>query len=104
MVKNPGGTQCLQTHLSKAQPNQAGTGLGLFLLVGKPRKDVGLGSVRHVTLKQARKKARRNQVNAREGNGLATDSPKTIPTFEQAAKSFITETQPSWKNSKATKE
>ena len=85
---------------------------GLFLLVGKQgskswgqrlrvngvRKDIGLGSFKHLSLKDAREKAFENQQAVKNGNGLVRKTG--VPTFREAAAKVIAMNEGDWRSPK----
>ena len=73
----------------------------LRTLVQGTRRDIGLGSVRLVSLADARDEAQRLRKVAREqGDPLAERQRPSIPTFADAARRFHAELVPSFKNVK----
>ena len=66
------------------------------LQVNNKRKCFGLGSVKHLSLKEARALAFKNQLAARGGIGLAAG----VPTFREAATKVIELNENDWKNPK----
>jgi len=66
------------------------------------RRDIGLGSVRLVSLSDAREEAARLRRFAREGGDPLAERLKAraTPTFEQAARRVHTDHAPSWRNVK----
>ena len=65
------------------------------------RRDIALGSVRHVRLAEAREEARRLQKIAKAGGDpLAERKRPSLPTFEDAARRYHAELVPSFKNRK----
>ena len=65
--------------------------------VGGKRKCFGLGSVKHLSLKEARALALRNQQAARSGSLSLTPN---LPTFREAAEKVITLNENDWKSHK----
>jgi|APTNR8051073442_1049403.scaffolds.fasta_scaffold05222_2 integrase len=104
------------------EPGKYGDGAGLFLLVGKGgarswilrtmvdgrRRDIGLGSAAHVSLAEAREKARETRGAIRQGidpvaaKHASQDSAgaSPVPTFREAAEQVHREHLPSWRNAK----
>ena len=67
------------------------------------RCDIGLGGYRLVTLAEARERARRYRLIARDGGDPLAEKRKArrvVPTFAEAAKAVHAEHQASWKNNK----
>ena len=98
-------------------PGRYADGNGLYLIVDKSgakrwmlrtmvrgkRRDMGLGSVRLVTLAEAREKAAQFRKVAREGGDPFTErqrNSRAVPTFQQAADKVHSERSPAWKNRK----
>jgi integrase len=97
-------------------PGRYGDGDGLYLLVGPngsrswvcrvqkggKRRDIGLGSVKKVTLAQAREKATkvRSQVEAGVDPLMERRKEEGIPSFREAAATVFAENQKSWRNAK----
>ena len=97
-------------------PGRYGDGDGLYLLIGPTgarswvcrvqkhgkRRDFGLGSVKKVTLAQAREKATkvRSQVEAGIDPIFERRKEAGIPTFRQAAALVFAENKKSWRNAK----
>ena len=98
---------------SDGKPRRYGDGNGLYLLVkpgvwgGKSwvqrivvhgvRRDLGLGSARIVTLKEAREVALDNLRLVRAGGDPLVLQRRGMPTFEQAADAVIRMHEPTWK-------
>ena len=102
---------------SLARPGRYGDGDGLQLLVDAAgsrrwvlrltacgrRRDVGLGSARHVSLSEARDKAAELRRLARNGVDPVAERRKArtaVPTFEEAARRVHSERLPTWRSSK----
>lgn len=82
------------------QPSGAKSWL-LRTLVQGTRRDIGLGSVRLVSLAEARDEAQRLRKVARgQGDPLAERQRPSIPTFAAAARRYHAELVPSFKNVK----
>src|SRR5689334_5739425 len=88
---------------NQSEPGRYADGNGLYLIVDENgakrwvlrtvvqgrRRDMGLGSVRLVSLAEARDRATQYRREARDGNdpfALRRQSTRTIPTFEAAAR------------------
>lgn len=98
-------------------PGRYGDGNGLYLIV-KPsgsknwilrtvvhgrRRDIGLGSLKLVSLAEAREKAVAMRKIAREGGDPTIDrktAKADVPTFEEAARQVHEARGPTWKNAK----
>lgn len=100
-------------------PGRFADGGGLYLLVAPSgtkswmlrtivmgtRRDIGLGSVRLVSLAEAREEARRLRKIARDGGDPLTERRRrVVPTFEDAAKQVHTARGASFKNEKHRKQ
>jgi integrase len=102
---------------NKSEPGRYADGNGLYLLVDpngakrwilrtvihSKRTDMGLGSVRLVTLADARKRAAEHRGIARDGGdpiALRRESSRTVPTFQQAAEAVHAGHSESWNNAK----
>ncbi len=73
------------------------------LVVQGVRRDLGLGSVRFVTLREAREQAFANQKTARLGGDPRADRRRArIPTFEEAAKATIAANRGGWRAAETT--
>ncbi|WP_377381175.1 tyrosine-type recombinase/integrase [Ponticaulis profundi] len=70
--------------------------------VRRARRDIGIGSLKYVTLAEARKKRDEIIEIARNGGDPIAERRKSkgIPTFEQGALEFIEEQESSWDNPK----
>jgi integrase len=94
------------------EPGLYGDGEGLYLKVsdgggkswilrtrvhGKPRK-YGLGSVAHITLAEARTKARELRGIARQGADPAAHRKREVLTFREAAKRVHEQLVPTWRS------
>ena len=104
-------------HVRNAKPGKYCDGNGLYLVVddsgakrwmlrtvvlGK-RRDIGLGSVRLVSLKEAREEARRLRRKARDGEDPISEKRRAmLPalTFEDAAKQVHTTHAATFRNEK----
>jgi integrase len=102
---------------NKTEPGRYADGNGLYLLVdpsgakrwilrtvihGK-RTDMGLGSVRLVSLAEARKRAAEHRGVARDGGdpiALRRESSRAVPTFREAANAVHEGHSKSWNNAK----
>jgi integrase len=100
-----------------SEPGRYGDGNGLYLVVdpsgakrwvfrtmvqGK-RRDIGLGSLRLVSLAEARTKAIEYRKLAREGGNPVEARRKakvSVPTFKEAATSTLEQHRPGWRNDK----
>ncbi len=105
------------TKVKNAPPGKHGDGDGLYLVVspsgarkwilriqhnGK-RRDIGLGSLKTVTLAEARDAAYELRRGAQKGIDPLVEKRRkseTIPTFKEAALQVIEEHKPTWKNQK----
>ena len=78
----------------------------LRIKVGKRRRDMGLGGLKDVTLKDACERARNARAVAFEGKDPIEDRKSSkrklvaIPTFSECAKRTIEAKRPGWKNAK----
>ncbi|MCX7143778.1 MAG: tyrosine-type recombinase/integrase [Proteobacteria bacterium] len=98
-------------------PGKYGDGNGLYLVVDLSgakrwllrtvvkgtRRDIGLGSLKLVSLAEAREESIRLRKTARAGGDPLAErraAKRVVPTFEAAARTFHTEHKPSWKNPK----
>lgn len=100
--------------IRNAKPGRLADGNGLFLItkasgtqswslrimVDGKRKEIGLGSTRELTLKQARDKADELRVTAKQTKTLPR-KPATAPTFHEAAETFIDLNAGKWKHDKS---
>ena len=121
MAKHPHRQLNALTVRNETRPGRYADGNGLYLVVDENgakrwvlrtvvqgrRRDMGLGSVRLVSLAEARDKATQYRREARDGNdpfALRQQSSRTIPTFEAAARQVHADFLPSWKNTKHGKQ
>jgi integrase len=98
-------------------PGRYADGNGLYLVVDKSgskrwilrlvvqgrRRDIGLGSVRLVSLADAREQAQQYRKTAREGGDPLAERRQarvTVPTFAEAARTVHAEHQSAWTNKK----
>ncbi len=102
--------------VKNAKPGRHGDGGGLYLLVSNTgakswllriqrdgkRRDIGLGSVRDVTLAEAREAATATRKLVRQGVDPVAERKRDaeIPTFRKVAGMVHAENAPSWKNDK----
>ena len=70
------------------------------LFIHGKRRELGLGSVRLVTLAQAREAAIANRRLARLGGNPLASRRHSVPTFEQAATKVFAMYRPNWKSAK----
>ncbi len=70
------------------------------LFIQGKRHELGLGSVRLVTLAQAREAAIANRRLARSGGNPMASRRQSVPTFEQAAAKVVAMHRPNWKGAK----
>jgi integrase len=101
------------------KPGRYGDGDGLFLVVGPTgagkwvlrvqkdnrRRDIGLGSARHVGLAEAREAATKIRSTLREGRDPVAErkarrAATSLPTFEEAARKVHGEFKAGWRNDK----
>ena len=102
---------------NKTEPGRYADGNGLYLLVDpsgakrwilrtvihSKRTDMGLGSVRLVSLAEARKRAAEHRGVARDGGdpiALRREYSRTVPTFKEAAEAVHAAHSESWNNAK----
>ncbi|HEX8239480.1 MAG TPA: integrase arm-type DNA-binding domain-containing protein [Allosphingosinicella sp.] len=107
------------TEVKHAKPGRHADGKGLYLLVkpsgakswvmrvqvGGRRRDYGLGSFDIVTLTEARDRALECRKMAKNGLDPSLErkrAQRTIPTFEEAARSYHETVKASWRNGKHT--
>ena len=103
-------------------PGRYGDGNGLYLEVDRPvgsqkplkrwiqriviqgrRRDLGLGSLRDVSLKEARERTAHNRASVRNGNDPLAEKRKAlrhVPSFKDAAKAVYESVKEGWKNKK----
>lgn len=104
--------------VKRAKPGRHGDGDGLYLVVsdtgakkwvlrvvqlGGKRRDAGLGSLRNVTLAEARAAADEMRRAFRRGEDPILERRKerqTVPSFRDAALAVHAERLPGWKNPK----
>ena len=83
-----------------------GQGKGSWLLriqIAGKRRDIGLGSLQHISLAEAREAAAEMRKQARAGLDPLLErkkAQKKVPTFEEAAKRVFDEHKASWKEGK----
>jgi hypothetical protein len=83
-----------------------GEGKGSWIVrvqAGGKRKDIGLGSLSHISLMQAREAARAIRKDTKAGVDVLAERKKealVIPTFREAAKLVHEEHKATWKNGK----
>ena len=70
------------------------------LFIHGKRRELGLGSLRLVTLAQAREAAIANRRLARSGGNPLASRRQSVPTFEQAASKVFAMYRPNWKSPK----
>jgi len=70
------------------------------LFIHGKRRELGLGSLRLVTLAQARERAIANRRLARSGGNPLASRHQSVPTFEQAGAKVFAMHRPNWKNPK----
>ena len=70
------------------------------LFIHGKRRELGLGSLRLVTLAQAREAAIANRRLARSGGNPLASRRQSVPTFEQASARVFAMHRPNWKNPK----
>ena len=70
------------------------------LFIHGKRRELGLGSLRLVTLAQARERAIANRRLARSGGNPLASRRQSVPTFEQAGAKVFAMHRPNWKSAK----
>src|SRR5678816_613981 len=117
MAKHPHRQLSAISVRNETKPGRYADGNGLYLIVDDNgakrwvlrtvvqgrRRDMGLGSVRLVSLAEARDKATQYRGQARSGHDpfLARQrSNAKVPTFEEAARIVHADNLPSWRNAK----
>ena len=70
------------------------------LFIHGKRRELGLGSLRLVTLAQARETAIANRRLARSGGNPLASKRQSVPTFEQAGAKVFAMHRPNWKSAK----
>ena len=68
------------------------------LFIHGKRRELGLGSIRLVTLAQARERAIANRRLARSGGNPLASRRQSVPTFEQAATKVYAMYRPNWRS------
>jgi len=115
--RHPENALTAQGVKSLRTPGKYADGGGLYLVVSKTgskkwvwravikgkRPEFGLGSARHVSLADARDRARELNTDRAKGVDVIAERSKrkrTVPTFKEAAKAVHEENTPTWRNPK----
>ena len=117
MAKHPHKQLSAVTVRNLARPGRYADGNGLYLVVDNNgskrwvlrtvvqgrRRDMGLGSIKLVSLSEARDSAERHRKEARAGGDpfhTRKQASQSVPTFEQASRTVHSQRLPSWRNRK----